>query len=131
MEALQIQNLVHFKRDFYHKKELPLTHDYISDVLITVCETLGVRIVDVLGNRRFRELVNARSIIARICSDKVNDPEKLKYRGQQGWTMIGRVMGKPHCTVIHWRNVFDVDIRDEDFKWKYERCLMALNEKGL
>jgi len=131
MEALQIQNLVHFKRDFYHKKELPITTEYITDVLITVCETLDVRIVDVLGNRRFPELGNARTIITKICFDKVNDPDKLKYRGKQGWTMIGRVMRKPHCTVMYWKYVFEVDIRNEEFRDKYDKCLRAVRGKGL
>ncbi len=131
MEALQIPNLVTFKKDTYHKKFLPITHEYVTDVLITVCEVLELRIVDVLGNRRFPELVNARVIIAKICFDKVNDPEKLKYRGMQGWTIIGDVLCKKHCTVMYWRNVFDTDIRNEEFRCKYNRCLRAVLMKGL
>lgn len=125
---LQIQNLVTFKKDTYHKKELPINPEYITDVLTTVCKVLNVRIVDVLGNRRFSELVNARVIITRICSDKVNDKEKLKYRGKQGWTVIANMLNKKHCTAIYWDKVFDVDFKNKDFQDKYYNCVAELNK---
>ena len=59
------------------------------DITVAVCEARGVKVVDVLGPRRWSELVRARREIARRL-----DEAGLSYPA------IGRALGGRHHTSV-------------------------------
>ena len=74
--------------------------------------------VDILNNTRKRPFVEARMVFSKILVD----------RGAT-LTAVANFLDKDHCTIINYRNNFDIFFSDQSLKKKYIICREAFFQK--
>ena len=93
-------------------KTIPLD---VDNIINDACKFLCVKKESVMGKRRDKHLVDARSIIYHL----IRYNPHLNY----GYKKIGNIFNKDHTTVIHSvQNVPKFVEVDEDYKHKIEGC---------
>ena len=91
-----------------------------EEIIDTINDTLKV---DIRSRTRKREVVYSRFIYFHLMRNKLKRHYSL--------TEIGSFLKKDHTTVMHGLKQFDILIDYEDFKHRYEKVILKLNENTL
>lgn len=76
--------------------------EHNSIVLLWVCHEYNIELEDLIGKLRFKELVKARSLVAKLLRDKKETLES-----------IGLVIKRDHASVLYLLNKHEIYCKDE------------------
>jgi chromosomal replication initiation ATPase DnaA len=79
--------------------------------------------VDIRSKTRKREVVYSRFIYYHLM--------RYKLKKNYSLTEIGSFLKKDHSSVLHGLKQFDLLINYDDFKYKYQKVILKLNENTL